>query len=72
MAITVLDPYAVQSYMGHAHYSTTQRYLHHQPKRADAQRLHEAFGGRAEQPAGVPNGVPNHPLPNELSATQHH
>jgi len=32
MAITVLDPYAVQSYMGHAHYSTTQRYLHHQPR----------------------------------------
>jgi integrase len=25
LAITVLDPYAVQSYMGHQHYSTTQR-----------------------------------------------
>lgn len=27
-AITKLDPHAVQSYMGHQHYSTTQRYLH--------------------------------------------
>jgi integrase len=45
-AIRRLDPHAVQCYMGHAHYSTTQRYLHHQPRREDAQKLHEAFGGR--------------------------
>jgi integrase len=44
-AITKLDGYAVQSYMGHAHYSTTQRYLHHKPRREDARLLHEAFGG---------------------------
>jgi integrase len=44
-AITRLDPYAVQSYMGHQHYSTTQRYLHHRPRAADAQALHEAFAG---------------------------
>ena len=50
-AITTLDPYAVQSYMGHAHYSTTQRYLHHQPRREDAARLADAFR--------VPNRVPN-------------
>jgi integrase len=43
-AITTLDPYAVQSYMGHQHYSTTQRYLHHKPKREDALALAEAFG----------------------------
>jgi integrase len=42
-AITRLDPYAVQSYMGHQHYSTTQRYLHHKPRREDAARLAEAF-----------------------------
>jgi len=42
-AITMLDPYAVQSYMGHQHYSTTQRYLHHKPRREDAARLSEAF-----------------------------
>lgn len=42
-AITTLDPYAVQSYMGHAHYSTTQRYLHHKPRREDAARLADAF-----------------------------
>jgi integrase len=50
-AITKLDPYAVQSYMGHQHYSTTQRYLHHKPRREDAAALAEAFR--------VPNRVPN-------------
>lgn len=43
-AIKTLDPYAVQSYMGHQHYSTTQRYLHHRPRREDAAALAEAFG----------------------------
>jgi integrase len=43
-AITTLDAYAVQSYMGHQHYSTTQRYLHHKPRREDAARLAQAFG----------------------------
>jgi integrase len=42
-AITALDAYAVQSYMGHAHYSTTQRYLHHKPRPEHAQALHQAF-----------------------------
>lgn len=42
-AITKLDPYSVQSYMGHSHYSTTQRYLHHKPRREDAAGLQEAF-----------------------------
>jgi integrase len=50
-AITRLDPHAVQSYMGHQHYSTTQRYLHHKPRREDAAALAEAFR--------VPNRVPN-------------
>jgi integrase len=53
-AITKLDPYAVQSYMGHQHYSTTQRYLHHKPRREDAAALAEAFGAA---PAGVPTGA---------------
>lgn len=53
-AITKLDPYAVQSYMGHQHYSTTQRYLHHKPRREDAEALQEAFGGKR-----VANGVAN-------------
>jgi hypothetical protein len=30
--------------MGHQHYSTTQRYLHHKPRREDAARLADAFG----------------------------
>ena len=48
-AITKLDPYAVQSYMGHQHYSTTQRYLHHKPRREDAAALQEAFGRNASE-----------------------
>ncbi len=51
-AITKLDPHRVQGYMGHQHYSTTQRYLHHQPRREDAAALAEAFAGN-----GVTNGV---------------
>lgn len=42
-AVRKLDGYGVQSYMGHAHYSTTQRYLHHKPRREDAQKLADAF-----------------------------
>ena len=48
-AITKLDPHAVQSYMGHQHYSTTQRYLHHKPRRDDAAKLAEAFEGSTDQ-----------------------
>jgi integrase len=55
-AIQKLDAYAVQSYMGHQHYSTTQRYLHHKPRREDAARLQDAF--RADV---VPKLVPNSP-----------
>jgi len=33
--------------MGHQHYSTTQRYLHHKPRREDAARLARAFGEQA-------------------------
>jgi hypothetical protein len=29
--------------MGHQHYSTTQRYLHHKPRPQDARVLEEAF-----------------------------
>ena len=54
-AITKLDPYAVQSYMGHQHYTTTQRYLHHKPRREDAAALAEAF----ESPEKVAKKVAN-------------
>ena len=43
MAIRKLDPYTVQTYMRHAHYSTTQRYLHHKPRPEHARLLQEAF-----------------------------
>ena len=59
-AITKLDAHAVQSYMGHQHYSTTQRYLHHKPRRDDAAKLAEAF---EPDEAGTVSGT-------NLSATQ--
>jgi integrase len=46
-AIAKLDPFKVQGYMGHQHYSTTQRYLHHKPRREDAAALAEAFAASA-------------------------
>jgi integrase len=55
LAITVLDPYAVQSYMGHQHYSTTQRYLHHKPRREDAAALQEAFRPRSSPSSHRPD-----------------
>ena len=55
-AITVLDPNAV-AYMGHQHYSTTQRYLHHKPRREDAARLHAAFA--KSSPSGAKT-TPDH------------
>jgi integrase len=59
-AITKLDPYAVQSYMGHQHYSTTQRYLHHKPRREDAARLADAFGFENNDPVEVPEEESRH------------
>lgn len=52
-AITELDPFKVQSYMGHQHYSTTQRYLHHKPQHEDAAAIGKAFAGRGGDRIGV-------------------
>jgi len=49
--IRELDPFKVQSYMGHQHYSTTQRYLHHKPRREDAEAIGRAFQGSSERVA---------------------
>jgi integrase len=57
VAITMLDAYAVQSYMGHQHYSTTQRYLHHKPRPEDAEKLHRAFGAGARVGKGPTRGL---------------
>ena len=35
----------VQAMLGHAHITTTMRYVHHRPGKDDAQRLAAAFGG---------------------------
>ncbi len=70
-AITTLDPYKVQSYMGHQHYSTTQRYLHHKPRREDAAALEEAFGPTATAQHAVANGAPGRaPNGDSSDATQ--
>lgn len=45
----------MQSYTGHAHYSTTQRYLHHKPRREDAAKLADAFGHN--EPGEAPEGT---------------
>jgi integrase len=58
-AILKLDPYSVQSYMGHKHYSTTQRYLHHKPRREDAARLAEAFSGNRGEPEAELSASPS-------------
>ena len=63
-AITKLDPYAVQSYMGHQHYSTTQRYLHHKPRREDAARLADAFGHQS----GIKEGASENKTEQERAA----
>jgi integrase len=64
-AITLLDPIAVQSYCGHVHFSTRQRYLHHKPRPREAQALHEAFGGTVSLSVSR-NGA----VSDELSATE--
>jgi integrase len=51
--ITKLDAHAVQSYMGHQHYSTTQRYLHHKPRREDAAKIGEAFASEGGYQSGT-------------------
>jgi integrase len=44
-----LSPVALQSYMGHAHFSTTERYLHYVPAVGDAAKLTEVFGGGSDR-----------------------
>jgi integrase len=69
MAIRKLDPHAVQTYMRHAHYSTTQRYLHHQPRPEHARLLQEAFAESTIVPVSghardtsTPAGVEREPV----------
>jgi integrase len=55
----------VQAMLGHAHVTTTMRYVHHRPGADDAQRLAKAFAGH-----GVSNDVSNSADPAELSERQ--
>jgi integrase len=61
-AITMLNSYAVESQMGHQRYSTTLRYLHHQPRREDAAALAEASEStEAERPSQAVTRAPSRP-----------
>jgi integrase len=44
-----ITPADVQAYMGHQHFSTTQRYLHHRPRPAHAAAFARAFERRGEE-----------------------
>jgi integrase len=46
----------VQAMLGHAHVTTTMRYVHHRPGRDDAQRLAAAFEGDSVSPLVSRNG----------------
>jgi integrase len=45
LAVQKLPLPTVQGYMGHAHISTTMRYVHHSPATEDAAKLAEALTG---------------------------
>jgi integrase len=46
----------VQAFLGHAHITTTMRYVHHRPGADDARRLAEAFAGDSVSPFVSRNG----------------
>jgi hypothetical protein len=59
----------VQAFLGHAHITTTMRYVHHRPGADDAQRLAAAFGGDSVSPFVSRNGD-MYPNSAALSATK--
>ena len=61
VAARTLSPHALQMAMGHAHYSTTERYLHHSPAVEDAAKLTAAFGGDHSQ--ALPVEIAGSPAP---------
>jgi hypothetical protein len=46
----------VQAMLGHAHVTTTMRYVHHRPGADDAARLAAAFGSESVSPTVSRNG----------------
>jgi integrase len=50
----------VQAMMGHAHITTTMRYVHHRPGADDAARLSSAFAGESVSPLVSRNGQFEH------------
>jgi integrase len=49
-----MAPVALQAYMGHASYKTTERYLHHSPAIEDAAKLTAALGGELASSGNAP------------------
>jgi integrase len=58
IAVQLLSLPDLQAYMGHADVHTTMRYIHHQPRTEDAQKLTEAFRTSFEQEVGSISGAP--------------
>jgi integrase len=57
--IRQLDGYTLQSLMGHQHYSTTQRYLHHKPRPQDAAAIARAFAVDGDNARANPAEIPD-------------
>lgn len=53
-AVRALPLSDVQAMMGHAHITTTMRYVHHRPGAADAAKLSRAFAGESVSPLASP------------------
>ena len=49
-AVKAFELSGVQAMMGHAHITTTMRYVHHRPGADDAAKLSEAFRGSVPPP----------------------
>jgi integrase len=63
-AVKVLPLADVQAIMGHAHISTTMRYVHYKPGHDEGAKLAGAFASTAD--AGVPRGPERGPEPGRI------
>ena len=69
-AVKVFPLSDVQAMLGHAHVTTTMRYVHHRPGTEDAAKLAAAFGGDSSVPPSVPPTGDIYPNSAQLSGTE--